>query len=228
MSYCHIQFLLWVYVFLQCVAVTHAYHLTPHRHLCTSRSIRTRKPFIAKSIENAIENSEVDSEKSIEKLSMKSLLLMFAPVGLGQVDEDRYKNIDGNREVSHVFMWTHLFLVAAAMVSIWKHIYDLASILVVVTPLSYLYHLTYEQPGKIAMWEGFFAKLLFCYGFYQIFQAPTTTLLITEVFLCIVTLSTFLVTNIRKNLYDPFHIFLHIVPSVWSIIVALNHSPILY
>ena len=159
---------------------------------------------------------------------MKSLLLMFAPVGLGQVDEERYKNIDGNRGIGHVFMWTHIFLVVAAMVAIDRSVYDLASILVVVTPLSYLYHLTYEQPGKIAMWEGFFAKLLFCYGFYQIFQAPTMSLLITEVLLCILTLLTFLATNIRKNLYDPFHILMHIVPSVWSIIVALYHAPIIF
>ena len=198
----------------------------PHRRICSTRSFRSnRMSYIAKSVENSVDSIE---DKSGEQLTAKSLLLMFAPVGLGQVDEERYKNIDGYRDIGHVFMWTHIFLVVAAMVSIYRNIYDLASILVVVTPLSYFYHLTYEQPGKLAMWEGFVAKLLFCYGFYQIFQAPTTTLLLAEVLLCILTLLTFLATNIRKKLYDPFHSLMHIVPSVWSIIVALYHAPIIF
>jgi hypothetical protein len=49
--------------------------------------------------------------------------------------------------------------------------YDMFLLLALTTPLSILYHLTYEKPGTLAKAEGICAKLLYAYGAVQIFYA---------------------------------------------------------
>ena len=124
-------------------------------------------------------------------------------------------------------MWTHICFVIGGIIAFNNHLYDLVLLTILTTPLSLLYHLTYERPGLLAQLEGLCAKSLFIYGFIQIFFAPSIGLLLTEVVLLILTLSVFIYTNIVKESYDPWHCLMHVIPPVWSIFVSLYHKPLI-
>lgn len=123
-------------------------------------------------------------------------------------------------------MWTHVFLATGAVVSYTKGMYDMFLLLAVTTPLSILYHLTYEKPGTLAKVEGICAKLLYAYGTAQIFYAPNFELLTFEIFMMLCTTALFFVTNVRGALYDKYHHLMHVIPSGWAVIVALFHRPL--
>lgn len=95
--------------------------------------------------------------------------------------------------------------------------------------LSLLYHRNYERPGHLCAVEGVCAKLLFVYGFVQLFRAPSPYVLAMEL-LCLITTSfTFIVTNSHKALYEQWHpLGMHIVPSAWGLLVAFFHSPFFF
>lgn len=166
--------------------------------------------------------------KSTVSTVLKDLFLMILPIGLGQESSSRTSKLENNerRKVNHVFMWTHVFLVMATIVSYMNQVYDLFGILFIVTPLSFVYHYMYERPGIVAKVEGFFAKLLWIYGALQIVAAPSATLIGIELVFCTLTLCTFFITNFKKQYYDPYHSLMHVIPSIWCIIVALTHQPL--
>jgi len=109
--------------------------------------------------------------------------------------------------------------------------------------LSLIYHFKYEKPGILAQIEGAFAKLLFIYGVAQLFFAvsllrfcsvlffifspqPSSILFGSEMLLFALTLVIFIITNVWSKLYDPWHCLLHIIPSLWMIVVSLYHEPL--
>ena len=95
--------------------------------------------------------------------------------------------------------------------------------------LSILYHWNYEKPGNLCAVEGICAKLLFIYGFVQLFRAPSPMVLAMELLCLITTTLTFVVTNSHKNLYDHWHpLGMHIVPSAWGLLVAFFHAPFFF
>ena len=57
---------------------------------------------------------------------------------------------------------------------------------------------------------------------------PSAILRMYEFGLFLATVFLFLVTNYYPALYDPWHCFMHIVPSIWAIIVANYHKPLLF
>ena len=104
---------------------------------------------------------------------------------------------------------------------------DLLILLGVTTPLSLVYHFTYEKPGPLAQLEGIAAKLLFAYGVIQLFYAPSTTLLVTEGSLFLATVAIFIATNVRKQWYERWHCLMHVIPPLWATCVAVAHKPLI-
>lgn len=186
------------------------------------------------SIEDSdVVNIDTPSAAAATTTTPSKLLELFTGVGAtggGQSHNGREElhNMGAKRKFSDPQMWTHLFFVAAAIPSYINHVYDLFALLAVVTPLSLAYHYIYEKPGLLAQIEGICAKLLFVYGAAQMFHAPSKSLLLTETGFLLGTIAIFIFTNIKPRLYDPWHCLLHIVPSLWCIVVGLNHKPLFF
>ena len=178
----------------------------------------------------SVENTDVVDVSLSSTASISSKLLELFGTGGGQSHNGRKElhNEGAKRKFSDPQMWTHLFFVAAAIPSYVNHVFDLFTLLAIVTPLSLAYHYVYEKPGFLAQVEGVCAKLLFIYGAAQMFHAPSKALLLTEIFFLLGTFAIFVFTNIKPRLYDPWHCLLHIVPSLWCIVVGLNHKPLLF
>ena len=130
------------------------------------------------------------------------------------------------RSMSDPQMWTHIFFVMNGLIAYDKKVYDLFFLTVITAPLSVVYHYSYEKPGRLAQLEGSAAKALFMYGFIQILRAPTALLAFFEVLMMILTVAIFVGTNLRPNLYEPYHCFMHVIPPIWATVVALTHTPI--
>ena len=95
--------------------------------------------------------------------------------------------------------------------------------------LSVAYHIDYERPGSLAMMEGTSAKLLFLYGIGQLANCPSSELLAVEGVFASATLGLFLLTNIRKDLYEFAHpVGLHCIPGIWASLVACTHGPLVF
>ena len=87
---------------------------------------------------------------------------------------------------------------------------------------------SYERPGVLAKGEGLSAKLLFLYGASQTTQSPDASILAANSCCFALTLGAFVATNFDKRLYERWHPWgLHVVPGVWSTLVALHNAPLL-
>mmetsp|Transcript_7966 Transcript_7966/g.13222 ORF Transcript_7966/g.13222 Transcript_7966/m.13222 type:complete len:222 (-) Transcript_7966:177-842(-) len=133
------------------------------------------------------------------------------------------------RKLSDPKIWTHAFFVIAGICSFQNKIYELVILLGIMTPLSVAYHMRYEKPGKVAKVESVAAKLLFVYGVTQWLRSPrsmSTSLRFLETALMASTAAVYVSTNAVKSLYEPWHFLMHVIPSVWAVLVACNHSPL--
>ena len=174
---------------------------------------------------------QMSESSGIEKKALKhfaSLMMGVGATGGGQTHNGRAElhEAGAKRRLADPQMWTHLFFVMAGLMAFQNGIWDLLLLLTVVTPLSILYHHTYEKPGRLAQAEGVSAKILFIYGTLQILAAPTPALKYAELTFFLATVSIFVYTNLRNDLYDPWHCLMHVVPSAWSAVVAATHTPL--
>ena len=100
-----------------------------------------------------------------------------------------------------------------------------------VLALSLAYHRNFERAGALAQAEGASAKLLFLYGATQTLAncpAAQPGLFGAEACCLGLTLGCFVGTNFAKGLYERWHPWgLHVVPGVWSSLVALEHTSLL-
>jgi hypothetical protein len=149
--------------------------------------------------------------------------------GEGQSFGDRsaLHAINATRKVTDPQMWTHAFFFMSMYFALRYRLLDLFILLGVTTPLSLVYHHTYERPGRLAQLEGVAAKLLFVYGVIQLFYAPSPIHLLTEGSLFLATVVIFIATNIRKQWYERWHPLMHVVPALWSTCVAIAHKPLI-
>ena len=131
---------------------------------------------------------------------------------------------DARRPLNDLQIWTHAFFILDFIISVQNMHLEVLLLTVITVPLSFLYHWTYERPGKLAQIESTAAKSSFIYGLIQIFYAPSHTLAGIELACAIITTFVFLLTNIRKELYDPWHCLLHVFPAIWVAIVASSHT----
>lgn len=157
---------------------------------------------------------------------LKNLILL---PGQGQTHGDREEihKLGKTRSILDPMMWSHIFFIIASYKAWEKNVLDLFIINTLTTILSIAYHCTYEKPGRLAAIEGLLAKGLFFYGCIQLMLAPSRELLLFELLFFSLTVMTFLVTNIFKELYNRFHIYMHVFPAIWAIIVALYHRPLI-
>lgn len=131
------------------------------------------------------------------------------------------------RKLSDPQMWTHSFFVINCVVAYQQRLFDLLILIMITAPLSLAYHFTYEKPGVLAKMEGTAAKALFLYGLVQIFHAPSISLKIVELFMMLLTVTIFVGTNLKPQLYESYHCLMHVVPPIWATIVALKHTPLI-
>jgi hypothetical protein len=104
-------------------------------------------------------------------------------------------------------MWTHAFLASGAYLAFYKGLYDMFFLLLFTTPLSLLYHSTYEKPGKLAKLEGIFAKLLYIYGTVQLFHAVYFTSRIMQDILYLLIVYLILSSQSRLPLFSQRNLF---------------------
>ncbi len=132
------------------------------------------------------------------------------------------------RSIADPQIWTHFLFLIGGYLCFQNGLYDMLILINIVIPLSTCYHYTYEQSGFIAHVEAFSAKVLFVYGFAQLFHANIPPMVLAgEVVLLLITVFVFVYTNIHHHHYDPWHSVLHVVSGLWSILVASFHGPLI-
>lgn len=123
-------------------------------------------------------------------------------------------------------MWTHIFFLMDGIIAVQNDRLEIIILTCITAPLSFVYHYTYEKPGLLAKVESFAAKSSYIYGVLQIFKAPSIALSEAEAFLALLTASIFVVTNVKKELYDKWHCLMHVIPPIWVAIVIVFHAPL--
>ena len=138
------------------------------------------------------------------------------------------------RSLDDPHMYSHIALLPTIPLAATHGVVELALLQSVVVGLSAAYHRSYERPGALAQIEGTAAKVLFIYGTMQTLTnfPPSMALFVAEAGCLGATVSTFAVTTLHKkdiNMYDQWHPWgLHVVPGLWSILVATNHSALFF
>ena len=219
--------LLLLVVFLFLAGRSHAFDV----RVSTSavRRINTRL-----SMSSTTDTSKQEQEVSTTATTIQSenkyvqLLRLLLP-GEGQSYGNRASlhAINAKRGMLDPQMWTHVFFFQSMFFSYHARVLDLFMLLSITTPLSLLYHYTYEKPGRLAQLEGIAAKALFVYGVVQMFYAPNLTYRTIEFFLFLLTVVIFIGTNFQKSLYEPWHCLMHVIPPIWATVVAVAHKPLI-
>ena len=126
---------------------------------------------------------------------------------------------------------SHIFFVPGVLFSFGlsgTFLFELGILQSIVLILSLLNHLNRERPGILSEVERFSARLLFVYGMAQLFHSPTVGLLLVNVVCAVLTVTITLFTNMHSQYWEQLHwVGLHLVPGVWSTVVALNHHHLL-
>lgn len=173
-------------------------------------------------------DSNIDKINDKESINHRAIdiflkiMKLFKPYGDGQIKE-KFHKCNLKRDITDIQIYTHICFIYGIYIANENKIYDLFLLLNIMTPLSIMYHINYEKQGLVAKIEGFFAKLLFIYGFIQLFNAKTNILICIECILMISTILVYVITNINKDLYEPYHCLMHIIPAIWAGIVAHHH-----
>ena len=177
----------------------------------------------------ASSSSSVLRDVNIKMLSDKLNELIFTNKGQTAGNRAELFAANATRKLTDPFIYTHLYLAVSMVFCVFYSNFELFLITLTTTTLSILYHHKYERAGVISKLEGFFAKIMFLYGFFQIFYAPGLLWTVFEIMLMLTVVVSFLVTNLDHKLYDKYHNFgLHLTPAVWAAIVAWKHNPFVF
>jgi hypothetical protein len=136
------------------------------------------------------------------------------------------QKVSAKRSFSDPQIWTHIFFLMDGILAVQNNRREVILLTCITAPLSFVYHYTYEKPGLLARVESFAAKLSYIYGVIQIFNAPSVAFSEAEAFLALLTASIFVVTNVKKDLYDKWHCLMHVIPPIWVAIVIVFHAPL--
>ena len=167
--------------------------------------------------------TSIQSENKVVQL----LRLLLPGEGQSYGNRASLHAVNAKRGMLDPQMWTHVFFVQSMFFSYHARVLDLFLLLSITTPLSLMYHYTYEKPGRLAQLEGIAAKALFVYGVVQMFYAPNLTYRTIEFFLFLLTVIIFIGTNFQKSLYEPWHCLMHVIPPIWATVVAVAHKPLI-
>jgi hypothetical protein len=174
-------------------------------------------------------SSDTSPEYSGVKSALKDAFGHLFSIGDGQTFGVRssLQKISAKRSFSDPQIWTHIFFLMDGILAVQNNRREVILLTCITAPLSFVYHYTYEKPGLLAKTESFAAKLSYIYGVIQIFKAPSIAFSEAEAFLALLTASIFVVTNVKKDLYDKWHCLMHVIPPIWVAIVIVFHAPLL-
>ena len=123
-------------------------------------------------------------------------------------------------------VYTHLALLPGIAVALLRDppLLELVALQSIVCVLSVVWHRNHEHECGLAKVEHAFAHALFVYGVIQTWYSPTVTILCLNLACACVTLTVYVVTNLKCELWETWHpIGLHVVPGIWSFIIAWYH-----
>jgi hypothetical protein len=126
---------------------------------------------------------------------------------------------------------THVALLPAIVIAAARvpPLLELVLLQTCVLVLSLIWHRNHERECWFAKVEHLFAHALFGYGAVQTWFAPTQDVFVIEVVFAVWTLATYVATTVRPDLWETCHpIGLHVVPGVWSALIAAFHKRLLF
>lgn len=126
---------------------------------------------------------------------------------------------------------THLALLPAIIIAAARKppLLELVTLQSVVVVLSLVWHRNRERECCLAKIEHLFAHALFAYGALQTWFAPAPDVFAIELLCASGTLATYVATTVRPELWETWHpIGLHLVPGVWSAVIAALHERLLF
>jgi hypothetical protein len=121
---------------------------------------------------------------------------------------------------------THLALLPGIAVALVRDppMLELAMLQSIVCVLSIIWHRSHERECGLAKVEHAFAHALFVYGAVQTWYSPSAAILCMHLLCACVTLSVYVATNRRPDLWETWHpVGLHVVPGLWSLVIACYH-----
>jgi hypothetical protein len=127
-------------------------------------------------------------------------------------------------------VYTHLALLPAIAVALLRDppLLELVVLQSIVCVLSVIWHRSREHECGLAKIEHAFAHALFVYGTLQTFRSPSLVILIANLACACTTLSVYVITNVKSELWETWHpIGLHVIPGLWSLLIAYYHSSLL-
>jgi hypothetical protein len=127
-------------------------------------------------------------------------------------------------------VYTHLALLPAIAVALLRDppMLELVVLQSIVCVLSVIWHRSREHECGLAKIEHAFAHALFVYGSLQTFRSPSLVILIANLACACTTLAVYVITNVKGELWETWHpIGLHVIPGLWSLLIAYYHSSLL-
>jgi hypothetical protein len=124
-------------------------------------------------------------------------------------------------------MYTHLALLPGVWIALQRDppMLEMVVLQSIVCVLSLWYHRNHEHERRMAKVEHVFAHALFVYGWIQTLRSPGIWIFIANLACACVTLTVYVMTNANKKLWETWHpIGLHVVPGLWSGIIASYHT----
>lgn len=99
----------------------------------------------------------------------------------------------------------------------------------IVFVLSLIWHRNREREDAFAKVEHFFAHVLFVYGMVQTWFSPSVWILQLHLVCAAMTIAVYVVTNEKREKWETWHpIGLHVVPGIWSVVIASYHKRLLF
>jgi hypothetical protein len=127
-------------------------------------------------------------------------------------------------------MYTHVALLPGLCITLHRDpsLPELLVLQCAVCVLSLLYHRNCERPCALASVEHSLAYGLFLYGVVQTFHSPSAWIICANITCACFTSLAYVLTNVNRKLWDVWHpIGLHVVPGLWSCLIAAYHRPLL-
>jgi len=128
-------------------------------------------------------------------------------------------------------IWTHVALVPGVCIALLRDVpmLELAVLQSIVCVLSLWYHRNHELDCAMAWVEHRFAELLFAYGAAQTLLSPGILCFMVNMACACATTTVFVATFDNQALWEQWHALgLHVVPGMWSTVIASFHEPIAF
>ena len=127
-------------------------------------------------------------------------------------------------------VYTHLALLPGILIALCREppLLELVLLQSIVCVLSVIWHRNHEHECALAKIEHAFAHALFVYGALQTLYSPSVSILCMNLACACVTLTVYVATNRRRELWEKWHpLGLHVVPGIWSLVIAWYHDSLL-